>query len=387
MIFLNFNTIGIICEYNPFHFGHKYHIAQTRLATGCQNIVCVMSGSMVQRGECAIFSKWQRAKMAIDAGADLVIELPAYYVLQSADIFAKGAVKILDGMGVVDGISFGCECGNIEIIRKIANVMTDEGSNYNIFVKNEMKKGLGFPKASENALLKCLPDIGNVISKPNNTLAVSYVKSIIELNSKLTPFCIKRDNDYHSEKTNDNYLSASEIRNRIKNDADYKLYSPDYSSENIFELKNAESFILGYLRLASLDEIACTKGGEDGLANLVKNSALKACTLEDLFEMCVNKRYTLHRIKRYILSVILGINYVEDVNYLRVLAVGKNGREILKSVKEKSEFTIVTKVADYKENSKMFETDIKATDFAYLCSNDVSKRIAGKDYITTPYIK
>lgn len=383
---MSFNNVGIVCEYNPFHFGHKYHIEKTRELTGCDNIVCIMSGSVVQRGECAIFDKWLRAKHAVESGADLVIELPAYYVLQSADIFAKGAVELLSGMKVIDAISFGCECGDIDIIKKIADTMTDNDEKYNSYIKEYVKEGMGYPRASEKALLKCLPKYENIISKPNNTLAVSYIKAINNTNSNLVALCIKRDNDYHGGISNDGYLSASEIRERIIKNVDYKDYAPDYLNENIYSLYNAESFILGYLRTLSCENISSVKGGEDGLSDLLINSAKKACSLDELFRLCTNKRYTLHRIKRYILSVILNIDYDESPNYLRVLAIGKNGKKVLRNIKEKSDFTIVTKTADYNNKSKMFDTDIKATDFASLCSTDTSKRISGNDFVTSPYI-
>ncbi len=384
---MNFDTVGIVCEYNPFHFGHKYHIESTKKLTSCKNVVCIMSGSVVQRGECAIFDKWQRAKYAVESGADLVIELPAYYVLQSADIFALGAVKLLDSIKVVDALSFGSECGDIEIIKKIAVTMTDNGNEYDRYIKEYIKSGMGYPKAAEKALLSCLPQYKDIISKPNNTLAVSYVKAINSIKSNLIPITVKRDNDYHSDISNDNFLSASEIRKKIENKSDISKYSPDYSKENIYSLYNAESFILGYLRTLSPEDISGIKGSEDGLSNLIINSAKKACTLDELIGLCTNKRYTLHRIKRFILSSILGINYDENPDYVRILAIGQNGKGLLKEIKEKTDINIVTKAADYKGMSKMFETDINATDFASLCSSDISKRITGLDFITSPYIK
>lgn len=346
-----------------------------------------MSGSIVQRGECAIFDKWQRAKMAVEAGADLVVELPTYYVLQSADVFACGAVGILDAMKVVDGLSFGSECGDIEIIKKAAEIMSDENSAYNELLRQDIKAGIGYPKASHNALCKCMPEYGEMLSKPNNTLGISYVKALTAINSNIKPLCIKRDNDYHGVQSDDGYMSASAIRNMINSAMDYSKYCEDYTAENVHSLKNAESFILGYLRNISAENLGKIKGSEDGLANLVKKSASNACTIDELFEMCVSKRYTLHRIKRYVMAAILGIDYDANPEYIRVLAIGKNGARLLKDIKAKSGLDIITKVADYKENSKMFETDIKATDFQALCSGSVKDRYSGKDFKISPYVK
>jgi len=383
---LIFNTIGIICEYNPFHFGHKYHIEKTREITNCENIVCIMSGSLVQRGDCAIFDKWQRAKVAAENGADLVIELPSYYVLQSADVFAKGAVKILDGMNIIDALSFGCETDNIDTIKKAASIMCDEKSDYNSILKSELNKGLGYPKSSRIALEKSMGEYKNTLSSPNSTLGISYVKALDSINSKIEPICIKRDNDYHSDKTNDDYMSASTIRKMILNGTDYLKYAPDYCGENIYSLKNAQSYILGYLRNADAEKLKAIKGYEEGLANLVINSANKACSIDEMFEMCVSKRYSMHRIRRYVMAIMLDINYDIEPSYIRVLSIGKNGAKLLRKIKDNSNLDIITKVSDYKKENIMFETDIKATNFASLCSGDIKERYNQKDFVKSPYI-
>lgn len=383
---MNFNTIGIICEYNPFHFGHKYHISKTREITSCKNVVCIMSGSMVQRGECAVFDKWQRAKSAVLGGADLVIELPAYYSLQSADVFAYGAVSILEGIGIADAISFGCECNDIDAIKNLAEFMSEDNAMYNTAVQDEMSKGISYPKACYNAVSTYKSDLAHILDKPNNTLGISYVKALRKINSTITPLCIKRDNDYHSDNTNDGYMSASEIRNRIYRGTDYSIYADDYSLENIYRMKNAESYILGTLRGMREDFLSKIKGAEPGIANLIINSAKKACSLDELIALSSGKRYTEHRIKRYIMSAILGIDYDASPSYIRVLAIGRNGAKLLREIKQKSDFDIITKTADYTGQNPMFETDIRATDFASLCSDDVSKRYSGRDYLMSPYI-
>lgn len=340
---------------------------------------------MVQRGECAIYDKWQRAKEAVKAGADLVIELPAYYVLQSADVFAKGAVEILDRCKIVDAISFGCELGNTDKLYEIADIMSWE--SYNSSVKEFINMGQSYPKACENALLRFLPDANEDIFKPNNTLGICYIKAIKNLGSKMKTLCVKRNNDYHSDKTNDEYMSASQIRKMIVNNEDYSKYADMCSDKSLYLIKNAETYILGTLRNSSADKLRKIKGYEDGLGELIINSAKKACTLDELFEMCVSKRYTLHRIKRFVMCAMLDISYEEKAEYVRVLAIGKNGGKLLKEIKEKSDLSIITKLADYKSSNLMIKTDIAASDFAALCAEDVKLRYGGKDYTTTPYIK
>ena len=158
---MKFNTIGIICEYNPFHFGHKYHIEKSKEITGAKNVVCVMSGSMVQRGDVAIFDKWQRAKSAIDNGADLVIELPVHYVLQSAENFAYGAVSLLDSLNVVDTISFGAETDDIRLLEKIAEETLLPSDEYILKLKEKLADGNGYPSASEYALKSIFKNLPN----------------------------------------------------------------------------------------------------------------------------------------------------------------------------------------------------------------------------------
>ena len=385
MIFLNFNTIGIICEYNPFHFGHKYHIDKTKELYGCENVVCIMSGSMVQRGECAIFDKWQRAKCAIEAGADLVIELPTYYVLQSADIFARGAIEILNKLNIIDAISFGSECGNINELCGVAKIM--DTKEYNDEIRKLLDTGLSYPKASQGALTKCSPNTTIDLFKPNNTLGICYIKAINKLKSNITPLSVKRDNDYHTGKTNDGFLSATQIRKMIENNEEYYKYADNYSNENTYNLKNADSYILGTLRNTPINKFKTIKGYEDGLGELIYNSAKKACTIDELFSMCVSKRYTLHRIKRYVMSLLLDISYESEPEYLRILAMSEKGGKLVRKIREKSELDVITKLADYKKENIMLKTDIAATDLSSLCSSNIDLRYAGKDYVISPYVK
>lgn len=344
-----------------------------------------MSGSMVQRGECAIFDKWQRAKYAIEAGADLVIELPTYYVLQSADIFASGAIEIFDKLNIIDAISFGSECGNVNMLSSVAEIM--ETKEYNNEIKELLNSGLSYPKASEQALIKCLSTTDKKLFKPNNTLGICYIKALKRLNSNITPLSIKRDNDYHTDKTNDGFLSATQIRKMIDNNEEYFKYAYNYLNENTFNLKNAESYILGALRNTPINKFKTIKGYEDGLGELIYNSAKKACTTDELFEMCVSKRYTLHRIKRYVMALLLDISYDAKPEYIRILAMSEKGGRLIKKIREKSKLDIITKLADYKKDNLMLKTDIASTDLASLCANNIDLRYSGKDYTTSPYVK
>ena len=167
---------GIVAEYNPFHMGHAYQIQKIREILGQETgIVCVMSGDFVQRGEPAIFNKWIRAQKAIESGADLVIELPAYYVLQSAEIFAHGAVKILNDLKVVDAISFGSESGDISLIKKVSEIIAEPPKKYRDVLSEKLALGVGYPEASEYALRSCINIDDDKFFSPNNILAMCYV--------------------------------------------------------------------------------------------------------------------------------------------------------------------------------------------------------------------
>ena len=378
------NTVGIVCEYNPFHYGHQYHIAQAKKLTGASRAVCVMSGSFVQRGEPAICDKWQRAKSAIDGGADLVIELPAYYALQSADNFAFGAVSLLDGTGIVDSICFGAETDDISLLKKAS--MLRETPVWQSKLAGCLSAGAGYPSACETALRSVMPDAPDNLFLPNNILAMGYIYALSQLNSAIEPFCLKRNNDYHSDQSSDGFKSATAIRDMIQSGKDYSSWAPLLpESASICSLSNADSFILGFFRRATPFDLADVKGYEDGLANLVINSAKKACTSEELFEMCTSKRYTLHRIKRFCACAILGIRGNHTPDYLRILAANSKGTAMIKEIKEASRLVPVVKAADY-SGSAMFDMDVAATDFASLCQGVVSERYAGKDYTKSPVI-
>ena len=382
------NTIGIVCEYNPFHHGHKFHIEEAKRASGAENVVCIMSGSMVQRGEPAIFDKWSRAKTAIDGGADLVIELPAYYALQSAENFAFGAVKILDNLKITDAICFGSEHGNSQLLEKCASVISNPDDIYRNEFDCRIDSGVSYPMASEYALRKCIPDLPDKFFSPNNILGMCYISALMKLGSKMGIYTIKRNNDYHSSHTDDGYMSASAIREMLKSEDDnlsYIQYAPDYSGCDKHYLKNAESYILGFFRSALPQNLKDIKGYEDGLANLVVKAASKSTTADMLFDSCVSKRYTLHRIKRFCMCCMLGIRGELEPSYVRVLGANRKGTALLKKIKKESSLDIVTKASDYHEN-KMFDMDVAASDFAFLCCDNADKRICGMDFLNSPYI-
>ena len=358
---------GIICEFNPFHDGHKYLIEKTREITGADAIVCVMSGSVVQRGDVAVYDKWTRAECAVKNGADLVVELPAVCVLQSADNFADGGVSILNGLGAT-GIAFGCECANVDTLKKIADISFNEPEEYKIALKNSLDEGNGYPVACEEALKACINNLDESVFAPNSTLASAYIKASLKQGADLDFCAIKRIGDYHSEDLNVSYPSATAIRNRLLKE-----------NENVYDIKKLTSLILGFFRLEDEDMLNNICQMEPGLANRMIKAAGEAVSLDDFISKCVTKRYTAHRIRRAMLCSLLGIREYKRPDYARVLSFNDKGAQILKQAKKKEKIEIITKIQKNNIN-EMLKKDILATDIAALCKNQKS----GLDFTTSP---
>jgi len=227
--------LGIISEYNPLHLGHVYHIQESKKRIKPDYTVAVMSGNFVERGDAAIIDKWSRAEMALKAGIDLVIELPLLYSISSAENFASGGIKILESFGMETFLSFGSECGDINILNELSNVLIDEPTEYVSILNHELAKGSSFPKAREHALLMYLNDIrryANVLSEPNNILGIEYLKAIKKQKSKITPITIQRKGSNYSDLSLNNKLSsATAIRHAIQTNTDVKDFVPEFTYE------------------------------------------------------------------------------------------------------------------------------------------------------------
>ena len=214
-------VLGIIAEYNPFHNGHLYHLEQSKKLTGADYTIAIISGNFTQRGSTSLIDKWSKTKMALLNGVDLVIELPVLYAISSAENFACGAIKILNSLNIVNYLSFGSETSNIDILNKFADVLYNEPKEYQNLLSHELKKGLSFPKARENALLMYINDIRNsvnILSSPNNILGIEYLKALKKYNSPIQPITISRlESDYNSTSFSNNIASATAIRNLVNN--------------------------------------------------------------------------------------------------------------------------------------------------------------------------
>lgn len=332
------NVCGIICEYNPFHNGHKYHIEQTREKFGATHIVGIMSGNFTQRGDVAVIDKYKRAETALKNGVDLVIELPVVYALGSAEQFAQGAVYLLNALGCVDILSFGSECGNIKQLREAAGAVlyaqeSEEFASY-------MKEGLSYPAALQKAIEKYYTDdVIDTLACPNNTLAVEYIKAIDNIASPIKPVTVQRHIAPHdSEIINpqSNVLSASQLRKMIEAGEDISRYAPECDFSETASISNIETAILSKLRAMNKSALEKTPNVLLGLENRIYRAARVAGSLNELYFLIKTKRYTLARIRRIILSAFLGItkNDLQFSNsYVRILGMNGKGKEILAAAK------------------------------------------------------
>lgn len=397
--------LGIISEYNPFHFGHLYHVQESQNIVKPDYTVAIMSGNFVERGDTAIIDKWSRAEMALKNGIDLVIELPLLYSISSAENFAMGSIKILDSLKMNTILSFGSECGNIDILEDIASVLYNEPKEYLSILNHELSSGLSFPKAREHALLMYLNDIrkyANVLSESNNILGVEYLKAIHSLKSNISAITVKRKGEkYNSFSLDSKFASATAIRQAIVNNIDFKLCMPESSyellkdkinkNEAVYGINIFEQAILYRLRCMTLEDIANLPDVNEGLENKIKKAANSCNNLTDLIGLIKSKRYTLTRINRILLYALLNITKkdIEDsykvIPYIRVLGVNSKGKELISKIsKQNKKLNIVTSPKKFMESNKnkvltnMLEKDMFASNIYTLGYEKNSK--ANLDY-------
>ena len=379
--------LGIISEYNPFHNGHLYQLEKSKELVNPDYSICIMSGNFVQRGEPSLIDKWSKSEIAIKCGFDMVIELPTVYAISSAENFAQGAIKILQAFGDVT-LSFGSELGNLSILNEFADIFYDEPKEYLTILNHELDKGLSYPKARENAVLFYLNDIrkySNVLSSPNNILAIEYLKAIKKFKSKILPITIKRiGTEYNSTNINGSFASATAIRKLINDNKNIKglLPKPSFEILNsnikygklVNSIKIFEKEIIYTLRKMSVQEIANLQDVSEGLENLIKQAANSCNNLEDLINSIKSKRYTRSRIQRILLYSILNITK-KDIQdsykakpYIRILGVSQHGRSLLSQVSSnRLKYPVVTSVKKFMDSNNnktlknMLEKDILAT--------------------------
>ncbi len=371
-------TMAVICEYNPFHNGHKYQLQKHKEELCVDRVICLMSGSFVQRGAPAIYDKWTRAEDAVLNGADLVLELPVVYSCQSAQRFARGAVKLLDKLGVVDYLSFGSECGDVELLKECAEIVNSD--DFNALLSEKIKSGLNYPQARAEVFCEHFPAIDEtLVGSPNNILAIEYINALKNINSKIEPKTIKRNSDF---------ASASEIRKKIANDEDVSSLIPT-KIRKTYDSKAFDSLVLYHFAKESPETLHRICDVNEGLEYRIKKALQVSRTCDELADTVKSKRYTRTRIDRIIVNSLLEIHDEHtktEPQYARVLAFNKKGRELLSATKKASSIPIITKVADAKPDNPDFEDmlkkDILSTDIYSVITNNEQ----GLDFKKSPIV-
>lgn len=361
---------GVIAEYNPFHNGHAYQLEQMR-AHGATHIAAVMSGNFVQRGSLAICNKFARAEMAVANGADLVLELPATSALASAEIFAYGGVTLLDALGCVDTLSFGCEDTQPDSFYQLANLLGHPDINQKI--KDTLASGISYPAARQAAVAQTAGDeLASLLNKPNNILAVEYCKALNRRGCTINIHPIQRIGSEHDQESAHAFIaSASTLRRMLLlEQSDTQPYIP-HTAYAILEhelsarrapcrLEKLETAILAALRMIRPEGFAQLPDVSEGLEYRLYAAARAATNLQEFYALVKTKRYTLARIRRITLYAFLTItrkDLLVPPAYLRVLAVNERGFEILRRARITAKCPIIMRAADIVKQPKHMQAN------------------------------
>lgn len=362
---LNMKKVGVIAEYNPFHNGHLYHLNEIKKMFPDSYLILVLIGNFTQRGEISVINKWNKTKIALEYGYDLVVELPYLFATESASYYANGAINILNHLKC-DYLVFGSETNDVSLLENLVNV-THNNKEYENLIKKYIKTGVNYPKACSLAL----KDISKVlIDKPNDVLALEYVRQIKLTNSKIKPISIKRTNNYHETEINENITSASSIRKNLNDLEKVTKALPGNVLNYITKIDYDIYFELIKYQIISSDNLSIYLGVDEGIENKLRKVINDAKDVNDLILRIKSKRYSYNRIQRMLLHIVCKTKKIDNnlnITYIRVLGLSKNGKKILKDIKKDISIPIITKFK--KEYEKLLPTDIKANKIYSLITN------------------
>lgn len=404
-------AVGIIAEYNPFHNGHRYHVEETRKLGQADYIIAVMSGDFTQRGEPAIVDKWTRAKMAVQNGVDLVIELPFVFACNNAEFFADGAIRLLEGIGGINRFSFGSESGDLEALMETAHYLAFETEAFREGIKAYLELGDSYPKARYRALLDQKGErMARMIEDSNHILGVEYLKSWIKTGSKMEPMTVKRMGPgYHDQWTVNSFASATGIRNKLKNGvalSDLKAWIPEgtyreleENSTSLFIDENKLYQLLVYrILLSSTNDLGKILTVKEGLENKAKDAIRRSSNLSELHSLMKSKRYTETRINRLLLHILLNLTkedffrfQKEEILYARILGFSNRGADYLRTIKKK-ELNRIPLLTNVKKEVRpqdpiwdMLQYDQTASNLYHLINEGSYQHLS--DSIRTPFVK
>ena len=400
---------GIIAEYNPMHNGHIYHLEKSREISKADFVVAVISGNFTQRGEPALLDKWTRSRIAVENGADLVLEMPFVFATGSAETFARGGVGILEGLGIVDALCFGSESADCSELQFMADFLKNESPEFRMYLKKHLDMGISFPKARELAVNECLGmDAGKLLKNPNDILAIEYLKQI----RSMTPVAIERKGSYSSEKLPEDqllqatYPSAMAIRKAVfcGELPEVEQFVPKGTFEELrvlfdmgggFTAPTEKNKLMNYYDLlrssilsSDAPELAQIEGVTEGMENRIKKEVRLHSDMDSFADALKSKRFTRTAINRMLIHILTGLkNPVpigSDSLYTKVLAFNDNGSKLLKEASQHGELKIITNINKYDDLPSGLEYDIRATDLYNLMTS--ADLYENSEYVMKPYM-
>lgn len=373
--------IGLIAEYNPFHNGHLYQINKIKEMYPDSIIIAVVSSSFTQRGDISILNKWDKTDICLNNGIDIVIELPFVFATQSSDIFAKGAVRILETLHI-DTLVFGTETDSIEWLKEIADIQINN-KDYDNKVKYYTGLGLNYPTATNKAVQDLT---GYKVDSPNDLLALAYIKQIKKDNKNIEIVNIKRTIDYHTTDTQNNITSASNIRNKYINGENIDNLIP-YQNTNLYKISINNLFpYLKYKIMTEENNLNIYQTVDEGIENRIIKYINQSNNYEELIKHIKTKRYTYNKISRMLLHILTNFTKEEasnlEIDYLRILGFTSKGKEYLSKIKKQIDIPVIT---GYKKNiSKTLDIELRITKmYSLVTSSDQVK----EEYRNKPIIK
>ena len=405
-------AVGLVTEYNPFHNGHLHHLRESLRVTGAEAAVAVMSGHFLQRGEPAMVDKWVRTEMALAAGVDLVFELPFAFACNSAPHFAMGAVQTLDALGVVDSICFGSEAGDLAQLNKVATVLVERQEEIESLTAARLRDGVNYPVARSEVLVGLLPEVSaEILNSPNNILGIEYLKALYSTNSRIQPYTIKRlGAGYHDTDVKSEIASATGMRRMIAAGEEVESLLPQPCRKVLDEalragrsLDTVRLFVALQSQMLQesemLNEIYLV---DDGIDRRLDLAALKAASFDELVSGVKSRQWTLTRVQRILMYVLLQVKAVEmkafiqtGPLYLRLLGSSERGRKILARARRRKKLPIIADPARatftlrkfYRNRSayqqlaeEMLRLDLRATRIYGLLQGERSGEYLNQDY-------
>ena len=372
-------AIGIICEYNPFHNGHLYHLNKIKELYKDEEIILILSGNFTQRGIPSIIEKYDKASIALSYGVDIVVELPFNFSTQSSDFFAKGSLQLLNKLKC-NKLVFGSESNNIELLKDLVNIQLNN-NEYNTLVKEELDKGINYPTAMSNALKKIT---NKTVSEANDLLALSYIKEIVKNNYLIEPISIQRTNNYNSKELTGNIDSATAIREAIKNNKDISKSLPKESLSLIN--KYDDKVLFNYLKYKVLSDnnLSVYQTVDEGIDNKLKKEIINSNSIEELIDRIKSKRYTYNKLNRMFIHILCSYTKKEnsinqDIKYIRILGLSIKGKNYLNKLKKEIDIPIITNIN--KNIIDLLRTELKVANIYNLILNRTDNLYSKKPII------